>query len=113
MYTGITCSALLDVTNGTIDYPSGTTTTYDYRITATYQCNDGHVLTTGDSVRTCSGDGSTPSGQWDGTAPGCPRMLKYIVSHDNVHTQLWIVGLVRLFPMDLLGYQQPQHSQGQ
>ena len=35
-----------------------------------------------------------------------------IISHDNVHTQLWTVTLLGLLPMDLLGYQQPQHSQG-
>ncbi len=28
-------------------------------------------------MRTCTGDGSTPSGQWDGTAPQCPRMFYY------------------------------------
>ena len=85
---GITCSALINVINGTINYPSGTTAPYDYETTATYQCNNGHVFTSGDSVRTCTGDGSTPSGQWDGAAPRCPRMLYscIIVSHDNVHT---------------------------
>ena len=35
------------------------------------------------------------------------------VSHDNIHTQLWTVGLLRLLSMDLIGHQQPQHSQGQ
>ena len=28
-------------------------------------------------------------------------------------TQLWTVGLFRLLPMDLVGYQQLQHSKGQ
>ena len=72
---GITCSALPDIINGTINYPSGTTAPYDYGTTATYQCNHGHVLTSGDRVTTCTGYGSTPSGLWDGAAPQCPRML--------------------------------------
>ncbi len=33
--------------------------------------------------------------------------------HAILCTQLWTVGLLRLLPMDLLEYQQPQHSQGQ
>ncbi len=75
------------------------------------------MLTSGDSERTCTGDGSTPSGSglWDGATPQCPRMLYYFIigSHDTVHTQLWTVVLLCLLSMDLLGYQQPQHSQGQ
>ncbi len=115
MHAGITCTALPDFINGTIDYSSGTAALYVYGITATYQCNHGHRLASGDSVRTCTGDGSTPSGQWNGAAPQCPRMfiLYLVVPHDSVHTQLWTVELLRLLPMDLLGYQQPQHSQGQ
>ena len=72
--TGIMCSILPSSTNWTINYPSGTTAPYDYGTRATYQCNYGHRLASGDSEeRTCTGDGSTPSGQWDGTAPQCPR----------------------------------------
>ena len=114
---GITCSALPDIMNGTINYLRGTTAPYDFGTTTTYQCNYGHVLTSGDSERTCTGDGSTPSGSglWDGAAPQCPCMLYYCIIglHDNVHKQLWTVVLLRLLSMDLLGYQQPQHSQGQ
>ena len=74
--TGIMCAALPNVTNWTIDYSSGTTAPYDYGTTATYQCNYGHMLTSGgDRVRTCTGDGSSRSGRWNGTAPQCPRMF--------------------------------------
>ncbi len=73
----IMCSALPSITNGIINYFSGTSIPYDYETRATYQCNDGHVLTSGDNERTCTGDGSTPSGQWDGAAPQCPRMFYY------------------------------------
>ncbi len=39
--------------------------------------------------------------------------IVFVVSYDNVHTQLWTVELLRLLSIDLVGYQQPQHSQGQ
>ena len=44
---------------------------YDYGTTATYQCDSRYELTGGDTVRTCTGDGSSPVGQWIGTAPNC------------------------------------------
>ena len=44
---------------------------YDNGTTATYQCDSGYELTGGDTVRTCTGDGSSPVGQWNGTAPNC------------------------------------------
>ncbi len=82
------CSALPSVTNGTIDYSSGTTAPYDYETIATYQCNHGHVLTNGDSVNTCTGDGRSTVGEWDGAAPQCPRMsyVLIFISHDYVYT---------------------------
>ena len=74
---GITCPALLDVINGTINYLRGTTAPYDFGTTATYQCNHGHVLTSRDSVRTCTGDGTSTVGEWSGIAPQCLRMFYY------------------------------------
>ena len=65
------CSALPAVENGMVTYSSDTTEPYDYRTTATYQCDSGYELTGGDTVRTCTGDGSSPVGQWNGTAPTC------------------------------------------
>ncbi len=77
----ITCPVILDIANETIDYSSlgiHTTDRYNYGTTATYQCNSGHVmLTIGDNERTCTGDGSSPSGQWNGTAPQCGRTFYY------------------------------------
>ena len=97
MSTGITCSALPNVTNGTIDYSSGTTAPYNYGTTATYQCNHGHTLTTGDRVGTCTSNGSTPDGHWDGTAPQCPRMF-YIIALSYVivvtHARVPYIGSV-------------------
>ena len=44
---------------------------YDNGTTATFQCDSGYELTGGDTVRTCTGNGSSPVGQWIGTAPVC------------------------------------------
>ena len=50
-----------------IVYSSDTTESYDYGTTATYQCDSGYELSGGDTMRTCTGDGSSPVGQWNGT----------------------------------------------
>ena len=79
--TEITCSESAvrsDIAgNGMIVYSSGgTTPPFDYGTTATYQCNDGYSLASGDSVRTCStGDGMSSVGQWSGTAPVCSGIV--------------------------------------
>ena len=65
----ISCSALSAVENGDITYSSDLT--YEYGTIATYQCDSGYELTGGDTVRTCTGDGSNPVGQWNGNAPFC------------------------------------------
>ncbi len=76
---GITCRALDSLENGTIGYSSLVTTEpFSYETTATYRCDPGYNITRGNNVRTCTGDGSTPSGQWNGAAPQCPRMFYYI-----------------------------------
>ena len=69
--TAITCPILSAVENGKVTYSSDTTESYDYGATATYQCDSGYELTGGDDERTCTGDGSSPVGQWNGTAPHC------------------------------------------
>ena len=67
----IRCSVLPAVDNGKITYSTDTTEPYDYGTTATYQCDSGYELTGGDTVRTCTGDGSSPVGEWNGTLPVC------------------------------------------
>ena len=54
-----------------IKYSSGKTTFHAFRATATYQCDDGYILNGGDVMRTCVGDGSSPNGKWNGSAPTC------------------------------------------
>ena len=52
-------------------YSSDVTEPYNYGTTATYQCDSGYELTRGDTVRTCTGDGSSPVGQWNGSPSVC------------------------------------------
>ncbi len=73
--TAITCSALPAVGNGMIVYSSDTTEPYDYETTASYQCDPGYNRTGGDNERSCTGNGTTPIGDWNGTATICSRNL--------------------------------------
>ncbi len=59
--------------NGMIVY--STTPPFNFGTTATYQCNDGYSLASGDRVRTCTGDGTSTVGQWSGTAPVCSGIV--------------------------------------
>ena len=72
--TVIECPALADLTNGAVVYASDMTDPYDFGTTATYSCNSGYSLV-GDEVRTCGGDGSSITGEWDLSEPTCERML--------------------------------------
>ena len=78
------CLALPAVENGTIAYFSDTTEPYDYGTTASYQCDSGYELTGGDTVRTCTGDGSSPVGQWNGAIPACTGKQIFIDTKLNL-----------------------------
>ena len=41
-------------------------------------CLEGLERRGGDDVRTCTGDGSSPVGQWNGTAPVCLGKIVFI-----------------------------------
>ena len=71
LIAAIRCPALPANVNGMIIYSRETAEHYEYGTTATYQCDSGYELTGGDTVRTCTNDGSRPVGQWNGTAPVC------------------------------------------
>ncbi len=58
-----------------IVYSSDRTEPHDYGTTAMYECDPGYEIAGVDSERTCTGDSSSPSGLWDGTASQCPRMF--------------------------------------
>ena len=70
-FTVIKCSALPNIENGDIVYSDDISEPYDYGTTATYQCDSGYELTGGDTVRTCTGDGSSPVVQWNGIETKC------------------------------------------
>ena len=73
--TVIRCPALPTVKDAVVTY--STMSQYDYGTTATYQCDSGYELTGGDTLRTCTGDGSSPVGQWSGAAPVCTGKDKH------------------------------------
>ena len=81
--TVIRCPALPLVENGIVTYSDDTAMSqYDYGTTATNQCDSGYELTGGDTVRTCTGDGSSPEDQWNGTAPVCSGINMHANTND-------------------------------
>ena len=59
-----------------ITYASDTTAPFDYQTTATYSCDSGLGLTSGDVVRSCVfSRTSSIGGDWSGTAPTCEGMI--------------------------------------
>ena len=70
--TAITCPPLNDLTNGTVTYndvedESGN---LNFETQSTYSCDTGFFLV-GINTRTCTGDGSSITGSFDGEAPTC------------------------------------------
>ena len=72
--TAIECSALAELTNGAIVYASDTTAPYVFGTTATHSCNSGYSLV-GYEIRTCGGNGSSISGEWELSEPSCESEL--------------------------------------
>ena len=68
----ITCSDLINPTNGTIGYDMGTASSRPVYTVATYTCGTGYTLNGGSTTRVC-----VSGGKWDGAAPHCPRMFYY------------------------------------
>ena len=64
MYTVVNCGNLPMITNGAVDTSGGT----NYKCTAVYTCNTGHVLN-GNITRTCQEDTN-----WSGSEPTCDGM---------------------------------------
>ncbi|XP_064386661.1 sushi, von Willebrand factor type A, EGF and pentraxin domain-containing protein 1-like [Halichondria panicea] len=65
----ITCSDLINPTNGTIGYDMGTASSRPVYTVATYTCDTGYTLN-GDTTRTCRSDGI-----WSGSSPVCQQIL--------------------------------------
>ena len=51
-------------------------------------CPEGSARRGGDAVRTCIGDGSSPSGTWSGVAPDCTGTV-IIISCDTVFDSIY------------------------
>ena len=58
------------INNGTIIYGPDTTAPFAFGTNATYSC-DGGFFFEGNEVRTCIGDGLSPTGSWTGANPIC------------------------------------------
>ena len=69
----IRCPPLPDHLYGNVTYSPDDTPPYLFGIQAVYEtvCPEGYDRSGGDDVRTCTGDGSSTMGMWNGTAPVC------------------------------------------
>ncbi len=73
----ITCLPLTAPINGFVSYSSSTSdesSNYAFNAMANHSCNTGFVLV-GNNTRTCTGDGSSNTGGFDGEAAFCEREL--------------------------------------
>ena len=70
---------------GSITYSSDSAPPYLFETQATYavECPEGLERSGGDDVRTCTGDGSSPVGQWNGTAPNCTGIYNIVTVNDQ------------------------------
>ena len=70
----VMCPVLFVPENGVITYSEDSGSSQGFMETATYSCNTGFGLSSGDTVRTCVGAAGS-SGEWTGTAPTCQGEL--------------------------------------
>ncbi len=70
--TAIICHPLLNPTNGSVSYSkvAGQSNSYAFNVEATYSCDTGFFIVN-NNTRTCTGDGSSITGSFDGEAPTC------------------------------------------
>ena len=64
------CSSLVDPVDGAIAYSPDTMEPFDFRTVAFHSCDVGYYLQ-GNELRTCTGDGLSVVGNWDGFIPIC------------------------------------------
>ena len=69
LYTVITCPPLNDPTNGTVTY-NVESDHLEFGKQAIYNCSTGFALV-GNTTRTCTGDGSSITGFFEGEIPTC------------------------------------------
>ena len=63
--------------NGEVIYNHSEPESYSFGTTAEYRCESGFGLSGGDSIRSCEGDASSPTGFWSGDAPGCEGLYSH------------------------------------
>ena len=68
---GVVCPDLQNPPDGVVSLSDGTA----FGSQATYTCNDGFVISSGDDTRTCEANG-----EWSGTIPTCERMLDSLIT---------------------------------
>lgn len=77
--TAITCNDISDPVNGQITFAPDTQSPFLHGTIASYSCTFdgenriGFGLEGGNETRTCVGDGSSATGDWNGIAPTCER----------------------------------------
>ncbi len=74
----ILCPSLTGLTNGLLAYNSiaDENSAFSFNVVVTYTCDTGFSLV-GGSTRTCTGDGSSTTGAFNGVAPTCERKCKF------------------------------------
>ncbi len=86
--TVITCPPLTIPSNGSVTYNISTADgngNYAFDVVATYNCDTGFSLVD-HSLRTCTGDGSSITGAFDGLVPICEgRLFCFKDLNDNFH----------------------------
>ena len=69
-YTEIFCLMLPPLESGQIDYSPDMTDPFEFNSRASHVCEEGYFLE-GNQVRSCSGDGLSTIGNWNGETPIC------------------------------------------
>ena len=89
--TAITCPPSTAPSNGSVTYSSiaDDNDSYAFEVVATYSCFTGFALV-GDNSRTCTGDGSSTTGAFDGISPICEGIIIII---GNIH-ELWLCSCI-------------------
>ena len=86
----ITCDDIPDPENGQITHVPDTHAPFEFGNEALYSCyvdgenRIGFGLTGGNHTRTCTGDGTSPTGYWTGTAPTCERELYLLLQANEI-----------------------------
>ncbi len=78
LHAAITCPSLPLPDNGVIAYMAHSPPPYEFGTAARYLCNTGYGLSTNQPL-TCGGDGSSPTGMWNGEIPTCEGSKLYIL----------------------------------